>query len=284
MSPGFGSRLMASITRRGNLCAGIDPHPSLLEDWGLPDSPEGLQEFSDRALEGVADVAAIIKPQSAFYERHGSRGIAVLEALLENARSAGVLTILDAKRGDIGSTMDAYAQAYLAEGSPSAPDALTISPYLGFGSLRPAVDMAMASGRGVFVLCLTSNPEGVEVQQAEIDGVSVARQIANRAAEVNRKAGEGGIGSVGLVVGVTVASVVADAGVDLEAINGPILVPGFGAQGGDTGLLAEVFGGVTDRAVVSSARQLLGAGPDSVALRSHAEATRDLISRGLSTG
>ncbi len=270
----FGIRLAEAIASRGNLCAGIDPHPGLLEAWGLPDSVDGLGEFSRRALEAFAPVAAILKPQSAFFERHGSGGVAVLEQLLQDARTAGALTILDAKRGDIGSTMDAYAGAYLVEGSPSAPDAMTVSPYLGFGSLMPAITAAQASGRGVFVLCLTSNPEGANVQRAEFDGLTVAASIAHQAAEMNR--GER-VGSVGLVVGVTVADAVDSAGIDLGSVGGPILVPGFGAQGGDTSLLREVFGVVSDRAVVSSSRDLLQAGPDISALRARAEQTRDLL-------
>lgn len=271
----FGTRLADSIAARGNLCAGIDPHPELLEKWGLDDTPDGLRVFGTVALEAFAEVAAIVKPQSAFFERHGSRGVAVLEGLLEDARSAGVPTILDAKRGDIGSTMDAYAEGYLVEGSPSAPDAMTISPYLGFGSLRPAIDAAKGSGRGVFVLCLTSNPEGAEVQLGRVNGVTVAASIAAQAAAENPVVD--GPGSVGLVVGVTVAGAVGEAGLDLEAVNGPILVPGLGAQGGDPAMLAEVFGGVVDRVVVSSSRDLLSAGPDPVLMRAHAEATRDLL-------
>lgn len=280
----FGSRLMAAIRENGNLGAGIDPHPGLLEKWGLNDDADGLREFGDRALRAVAGMVALIKPQSAFYERHGSKGLAALELLLADARSAGVISLLDVKRGDIGSTMDAYADAYLGDDSVFAPDAITISPYLGFGSIKPAVDAAFNTDRGVFVLCLTSNPEGAEVQMAERGGSNVAKTIADRATAENRKAIKDGhpLGHVGLVVGANVGQSVIDSGIDLAGVQGPILIPGTGAQGGDVGDLGRVFGGVADRAVVSSARALLEVGPDTATLRSHAEATRDHIARSLS--
>jgi len=156
----FGTRLQQAVADRGPIVAGIDPHAALLEAWGLPDTPAGLAEFSRVGLEAVAGQVAAIKPQSAFFERHGSAGVAVLEELLAEARSASVLTILDVKRGDIGSTMAAYAQAHLRPGAPLEADAITVSPYLGAGSLDPAVELALDSGKGLFMLALTSNPDG----------------------------------------------------------------------------------------------------------------------------
>src|SRR5262249_36871110 len=145
--------------------------------------------------------------------------------------------ILDAKRGDIGSTMSAYATACLGEGSPLAGDAVTLSPYLGFGSLAPALDLAERTGRGVFVLALTSNPEGAQVQRATgEDGRGVAQTMVDAAAA--RNAGASPLGPVGLVIGATVGS----PGVDLSALHGPILAPGFGAQGGTVDDLRRVFG------------------------------------------
>src|SRR5690554_3004943 len=206
---------------RGPVCFGIDPHPGLLDGWGLSDDAEGLAAFADTVLEACGDVGAAIKPQSAFFERHGSRGIAVLERLLADARSAGVLTILDVKRGDIGSTMAAYAEAYLMDGSPLAADAITVSPYLGAGSLAPAFELAARTNRGLFVLCLTSNPEGPSVQHARLDDKAVAGGIAHAVGE--RNAGAAGLGSFGLVLGATIGSAVRELGIDLEAVNGPLL-------------------------------------------------------------
>ena len=160
----FGSRLAAAMASRGPLCVGIDPHPQLLADWGLNDDAAGLERFSLTVVEAVSSLAAAVKPQVALYERHGSAGMAVLERTLAASAEAGVLSIADAKRGDIGSTMAAYADAWLRDGSSLAADSVTLSPYLGFESLRPALDLAAQYGRGVFVLALTSNPEGKSVQ------------------------------------------------------------------------------------------------------------------------
>ena len=169
----FGARLHAAIRDRGPLCAGIDPHAGLLHDWGLDDDVAGLERFAMTAAEALAPRLAVVKPQSAFYERFGSRGIAVLERLVTTCRAAGALVLLDVKRGDIGSTSQAYADAYLDQSSPLAVDAITASPYLGFGSLDPMIDTARKHDAGVFVLALTSNKEGPEVQEARTaDGTS----------------------------------------------------------------------------------------------------------------
>ena len=166
----FGTRLLRAMETRGPLCVGIDPHPTLLSRWGLPDTVDGLSRFSRTCVEALAGRVAAIKPQSAFFERFGSAGIAVLESTIRQCRAAGALVILDVKRGDIGSTAQAYAQAYLNRASPMWVDAITVSPYLGFGAIDPIVDEAQAFSNGVFVLALTSNPEGAEVQHARAPG------------------------------------------------------------------------------------------------------------------
>ncbi|WP_243890387.1 orotidine-5'-phosphate decarboxylase [Cellulomonas dongxiuzhuiae] len=253
----------------GPLCVGIDPHASLLAEWGLPDDATGVREFALRVLEAVAGRVAAVKPQAAFFERHGSAGVAVLEEVVAAGRETGTLVVVDAKRGDIGSTMGAYADAFLRDGSPLAGDALTVSPYLGFGSLDPAVDLALSTGRGLFVLCLTSNKEGHEVQHARTEeGVSVAATMAARAAALN--AGAAPLGSVGLVVGATVGDAAVRAGVDLARVNGPLLAPGVGAQGAGAAELSGVFGGARHQVLASSSRGVLRAGPDVGALRAAA--------------
>ncbi len=276
----FGRRLAEAMADRGPLCVGIDPHPALLRAWGLADDAAGLRDFSLRVLEAAGPRAAALKPQSAFFERHGSRGVAVLEDLLAAARDLGVLTIVDAKRGDSGSTMLGYAEAYLADGSPLAGDAVTLSPYLGFGSLAPAIEVAGAAGRGVFVLALTSNPEGASVQHArDADGVAVAARIAQGAERANaaeRAAGET-LGSVGLVVGATVGDAVRDLGLDLAGVGGPLLAPGFGAQGAGAADVAAVFGAARSAVLASTSRAVLAAGPDTGALRAATDrATADV--------
>ncbi|MFF2347454.1 orotidine-5'-phosphate decarboxylase [Pseudarthrobacter sp. NPDC058119] len=261
----FGSRLGAAMAARGPLCVGIDPHPALLKAWGLDDDAEGLRRFSLTALEAVASLAAAVKPQVALYERHGSAGLAVLEEVLAEARNQSVLTVADAKRGDIGSTMAAYADAWLRDGSPLAADSVTLSPYLGFESLRPALDLAAETGRGVFVLALTSNPEGASVQH--VGGKdSVARRITESAAAENSRYA-GGLGSVGLVVGATVGSALADLELDLAAVRGPILAPGLGAQGATPAGLRATFGDAYPLVLGTSSRDILAAGPETRGLR-----------------
>ncbi|MEV7770751.1 orotidine-5'-phosphate decarboxylase [Kitasatospora sp. NPDC086791] len=261
----FGARLRQALDTRGQLCVGIDPHASLLASWGLGDDLAGLEAFSRTVVEALADRVAVLKPQAAFFERFGSRGVAVLEKSVEEARAAGALVLMDAKRGDIGSTMAAYAEAFLSPGSPLFSDAVTVSPYLGFGSLRPALDLAREQGCGVFALALTSNPEGAEVQRAVgADGESVAASVLRQLAAEN--AGAAPLGSFGAVVGATLA----DAGVDL-AINGPLLAPGIGAQGATMADLPRVFGASVTNVVPSVSRDVLKHGPSVAALREAAE-------------
>jgi orotidine-5'-phosphate decarboxylase len=293
----FGTRLAAAMDAAGPLCLGIDPHAQLLADWDLPDTPVGLERFSMTALEAAAGAGggpqvAAVKPQVALYERHGSAGIAVLERLLRAAREAGVLTIADAKRGDIGSTMAGYAQAWLADDSPLAADAVTLSPYLGYGSLAPAIGLAEATGRGVFVLALTSNPEGASVQHAGGAEGSVARSIAEAAAADNARVlsaaptaggtGEAGdtvetetgrdaarrrLGPVGLVVGATVADRARGLGIDLAGVRGALLAPGFGAQGASGQGMRSGFGAAWPSVLATSSRAILRRGPSVAGLR-----------------
>jgi orotidine-5'-phosphate decarboxylase len=267
----FGSRLGRAMADRGPLCVGIDPHPALLASWGLNDDVAGLRRFSLTALEAVASLAAAVKPQVALYERHGSAGMAVLEEVLATARDEGVLTIADAKRGDIGSTMAAYADAWLRDGSALAADSVTLSPYLGFESLRPALDLAAEYGRGVFVLALTSNPEGASVQHVG-GSDSVARRIVQAAAGENERY-SGAMGSVGLVVGATVGTALADLQLDLGTVRGPILAPGLGAQGATPADLRRTFGAAYPQVLGTSSRDILKAGPGVRELTNAAERT-----------
>lgn len=268
----FGARITTAVSLRGPLCVGIDPHASLLEQWGLPVDAGGLERFAMTCVEAFAGEVAVVKPQSAFFEVFGSAGVAVLEKLIAASREAGTLVLLDVKRGDIGSTMAAYAQAYLGEDSPLAADAITVSPYLGFGSLDPALDLAERNGRGVFVLSLTSNKEGPQIQRArDEDGVTVAQAIVNEAAA--RNAGASPLGPVGLVIGATVGRT----DLDLSALNGTILAPGFGAQGAGVADLRTVFGASLKHVLPTSSRDILRHGPDATALRAAALRVRDSL-------
>lgn len=271
---GFGSRLAAAIAARGPLCVGIDPHPELMRAWGLPVDAEGLARFCDICVQAYTSGPvgfAIVKPQVAFFEAYGSRGFAVLERTTAALQEAGVLVLADAKRGDIGSTMAAYAEAWVGQG-PLAADAVTASPYLGFGSLAPLIDLAAANGRGVFVLAATSNPEGASVQRAIVDGRTVAQSIVDAAAAVNRSAATE-LGSVGVVIGATLG----DAVPDVSALAGPVLVPGVGAQGGRPDALGGLGGAQPGQLLPAVSREVLQAGPDAAAVRVAGERLRDAV-------
>jgi orotidine-5'-phosphate decarboxylase len=260
----FGSRARAALDAYGPVCVGIDPHASLLEEWGVGDDLKGLERFAATCVEAFAGHVGFVKPQSAFFERFGSAGMRVLEDTLAGLRHTGTLVILDVKRGDIGSTAAAYADAYLDEDSPVGADAVTVSPFLGFGTLDPFFSVAERNDAGVFVLALTSNPEAAEVQQAVgSTGRTVAGAILG---ELRARNGEvAPMGSFGAVVGATIGSTAED----LD-INGPLLVPGFGAQGGTAADVRRLFAGVLDRVIVSTSRGVLAAGPDADALRGSA--------------
>lgn len=271
MTAGFAARLARARAARGPLCLGIDPHPELLASWGLPATPDGLAAFSETCVAAFADFA-VVKPQVAFFEAYGSAGYAVLERTFAALRAAGVLVLADAKRGDIGSTMAAYAAAWAGE-SPLAADAVTASPYLGFGSLLPLLETAATHRRGVFVLAATSNPEGAGVQRARVDepgGRTVAQAIVDAAAEANRTGPQPG--STGVVVGATLREVP-----DLSALGGPVLVPGIGAQGGRPEALAGLGGADPGALLPAVSREVLQAGPDVGALRAAAERLRDAV-------
>ena len=266
----FGARLRAALHRHGSLCVGIDPHPQLLAAWGLTDDVAGLAAFADICVEAFAGRVALVKPQVAFFEAYGSAGFAVLERTMVALRDAGVLVLADAKRGDIGSTMAAYAQAWVSDG-PLAADAVTASPYLGFGSLQPLLDLAAANGRGVFVLAATSNPEGASVQRALSGARTVAQSVVDDAAAVNRAALPQP-GSVGVVIGATLEQVP-----DVSDLGGPVLVPGVGAQGGRPEALGGLGGARPGQLLPAVSRDILRAGPDFASVRRAGEKLRDEV-------
>ncbi|MEV0458544.1 orotidine-5'-phosphate decarboxylase [Catellatospora methionotrophica] len=266
----FGARLARAMDERGPLCVGVDPHGSLLRAWGLADDVDGVASFCQTTVDALAGRVAVVKPQSAFFERFGARGAEILESTIRQFRQAGTLVLLDVKRGDIGSTAAAYADAYLNPSSPMYVDAITASPFLGLGSLSPMFDMAAEHGGGVFVLALTSNPEGPAVQHARgIDGRTVAQTIIDEISQLNK--GVEPLGSLGLVVGATIG----ETGHDLSQVNGPFLVPGLGAQGGTPDDLRRIFAGNLGAVLPSSSREVLGAGPDVQSLRDAASRTLD---------
>ena len=306
---GFRARVIAAVDQIGPLCAGIDPSSDLLARWGLPDNASGLREFSARCLEAFGGVAPVLKYQVAFFERHGAEGIKVLEEVIGSARTSGSIVIADAKRGDIGSTAAAYAEAWLDQSSPLCSDAVTAVPYMGLGALAPMFDRALSMGGGVIVVVRSSNPEGRWLQTARVAGVAPAAGEGSRAgaepdrrssaepdhgrsgagahavedallasiAELNRASA--GAGHVGAVVGATLAP----SEFPLASLGGIVLSPGFGVQGGTASHLARLFGGCPPGTVLANvSRSLLDAGPDIAPLRARAIDMRDEITAALS--
>ncbi len=286
--PSFGDRLSTVFDSFGQLCVGIDPHPYLLDAWGLSDDATGLREFGLRVVAAAAGRVGIIKPQVAFFERHGSPGYAALEDILESARQAGLMVIADAKRGDLGTSVEAYAQAWFTPGAPLEVDAFTISAYLGIGSIAAPMQLAENTGKGLFVLAATSNPEAFSLQTARISsgthaGLSVASSIVAGVGEWNSSRGSASttrdspsssVGSIGLVLGATVDF--AAFGIDLHspasAPASPLLAPGFGHQGARLADLDRLYGTAAAVTIVSASRSILDAGPDGIAeaIRMHA--------------
>ncbi len=272
----FASRVSSAVAGSGPLCGGIDPSASLLDQWGLEPDADGLRRFGLACVEAFAGVVPVIKPQVAFFERFGSAGLAALEAVIAEARSAGLLVIGDAKRGDIGSTMAAYAEAWLDPDSPLGVDAVTAVPYLGLGSLQPLFDRAAANGRGVIVVVRSSNPEGRALQEARTDGgrgPAVEDMLLAQISEANRD-GQVRPGTVGAVVGATLGP----SAFNLPELGGVILAPGVGAQGAGPAEVGRLFTGCPPGSVLASvSRSVLSAGPGMGALAAAARRVRDEI-------
>jgi orotidine-5'-phosphate decarboxylase len=274
----FGDRLAGVFAERGQLCVGIDPHSWLLREWDLPDTAAGAESFGRAVVAAAAGRVGLVKPQVAFYERFGSAGFVALERVLSDARQAGLLVIGDAKRGDLGTSVEAYGEAWLTPGSPLEVDALTLAAYMGVGSLDSLLNRAAANGKGVFLLAATSNPEAADIQRAIVAdgphaGSSVARAVLDDVALRNARAGAteagaaaqttAGLGSIGVVLGATLD--LSSFGIDVHQapteFRTPVLAPGFGHQGGDIMDLAGIYGGYAGGVIVSESRSVLSAGP-----------------------
>jgi len=278
----FGDRLAANFAAGRHLCAGIDPHAPLLAEWGYADDAAGAERLGREVVAAAAGVAACVKPQAAFFERFGSAGLAALERVLADAREAGLLVVADVKRGDIGTSFAAYAEAWLSPGSPLESDAMTVVAYQGFDSLAGAFDLVRSHGKGLFVLAATSNPEAREVQRAvREDGRTVAAAMVADAQRFNDESfaggsvGSGSVGSVGVVLGATLR--LADYGIRTDglAVSGtalPVLAPGFGAQGARIEDARAIFGGLGTALLANESRGILSGGPAGLAERVRARA------------
>ncbi|MHA6695810.1 orotidine-5'-phosphate decarboxylase [Homoserinimonas sp. A520] len=276
----FGDRLADSFESYGQLCVGIDPHSWLLEEWRLPDTAIGAREFGLRVVEAAAGQVGTVKPQVAFYERFGSAGYKALEEVLAAARSAGLLVIADVKRGDVGTSVEAYGQAWLTPGSPLEADAITVSAFQGVGSLRAPLELAAQHGKGLFVLSATSNPEAAALQLARTaSGETVAQAIVQEVADWNTTHSLGRLGSVGVVIGATVQT--SDYGIDFDSVDPlPILAPGFGHQGARIEQLPDLFGAAAGSVLVTVSRSILSTGPQGIRAAISREAAEVVACRG----
>lgn len=260
----FARRFAAVRAAPGPLVFGLDPAAELLDSWGLGDTADGLDRFADIVLAAATGPVGLVKPQSAFFERHGWRGVRTLQRLVASARSEGLLVVLDIKRGDVGTTNDAYAEAYLGKGAPLAADAITVHPYLGLGAMGAFVTRAAEAGSCLLVVTRSSNPDGRVIQAAVAPGgATVEQQLLRDIGALNARLAPGEIGPVGAVVGPTHLR----PELDLAAASCLFLTPGVGAQGATAADVAAVFAACPERVMPSASRSLLSAGPDVSRLR-----------------
>lgn len=283
MPTSFAARLESGFEKYGQLCVGVDAHESLLRDWGLDDSVDGLRTFAFTVLEASVGRVAAIKPQVSFFERFGARGFSVLEDFAEVAAQSDIQVIMDAKRGDIGSTMQGYFDAWLGENAPFVCDALTVSPYLGVDSLSEFMSQAIERSKGLFVLAATSNPEAKELQRAKVADHTLAAEILSRIHAINEISSHAKerMGSIGAVVGATLNfnTVGISNLFDDNLSRTPILAPGFGAQGANLSDLSDVFGQSAHRVLASVSRSVLEVGPNSISKA--IDAAKEQLAAGL---
>jgi len=279
--PSFAERFLSLAETRSPLCLGIDPAVELLSQWGLPLDAGGLRRFCDIAMEAMGDRVAVVKPQSAFFEQFGPEGMAELKRLVGMVKAQGSLALIDVKRGDIGHTLDAYADAMIGPDSPFGGDAMTATAYMGFGSLSPLLKKAAERGAGVFIVVRSSNPEGRALQDARHpDGRTVATALADEITAFNATVTDG-IGPVGAVMGATIEGTATETLASLP--KSLLLAPGIGAQGATFDDMARNFGPATERALPSVSRGILAKGPDVAALRAAIETNCDLARKARET-
>ncbi len=272
----FGERLVKTFASSGQLCVGMDPSLDQLKKWGLPERAAGAEQFCIQIIDNCVGEIGLLKPQVSFFEQFGSEGFAALERVLVRASEAGLIVIADAKRGDIGTTMDGYARAWLSTEGPFVADAVTVSPYLGAESLDSTIAIASRNSKGVFILAATSNPEGKVLQSSVSENQrSIASNVASYAASFNKES----LGSVGLVIGAQ-ANLIDMAIETKKLIHTPILVPGFGAQGAKLSNARSILGELADVAVFSVSRSVAGESP--VGLRERVQSAKAELGIGLS--
>jgi len=264
-SASFSSRLATAIRTKGNaVCVGLDPRKNMLPKGLLPDTwfdetdvvAQAYRTFCCSIIDVVAPLVPVVKPQLAFFEQLGPGGMRALKKVVAYARSANLLVILDGKRADIGSTAEAYADAYLGADSAWGGDALTISPYLGMDSIAPFVTTAVERQAGLFALVKTSNPGSGMFQDLKVDGVPLYHTVADRVeALAVETADDTGYGVVGAVVGATFPEQLAELRERMR--HAWLLVPGFGSQGGTANDVMAAFDDQGLGAIINSSRSII---------------------------
>jgi orotidine-5'-phosphate decarboxylase len=252
------SQKLSLAMEQSALCVGIDPSESELANFGLPDTAIGARDYALRLIDACIGRVSIIKPQVAYFERFGSSGYLALEEVYTIARAASLLIISDAKRGDIGSTLIGYAEAWFGDDSPLRSDALTLSPYLGTESLRELMGYAKDVNGGVFLLAATSNPEAGELQTAKSGKSTVSQLVIEGAKDI-------GGGDAGVVIGAT--QDLKEFGIEWiqqQDVGIPILAPGFGFQGAKLSDVDALFGASAKRVVANVSRAITSAGPQAL--------------------
>ncbi len=262
----FADRLIRAIrVKQTPLIVGLDPRIDHLPD-GLAVNKQAdfaklanaCSRFCCEIIDVVADLVPAVKPQAAFFEQLGPHGMVALAEIVDHARTAGLMIIMDAKRGDIGSTATAYAKAYLGLKPLSAwgCDALTVNPYLGDDSLEPFVTVANETGSGIFILAKTSNPGSHSIQERMVEGRSVYSLVAEQIEGLSsQNTGSSGYGNVGAVIGATYPEQLSELRTQMPTTL--FLIPGFGAQGGTA---TDVAGGLDENGlggIVNSSRAII---------------------------
>jgi orotidine-5'-phosphate decarboxylase len=259
----FGRKVFDAFESRGQLCVGVDAHASLLDHWGLDDDVNGLDYFANSVIDAAEGLVGLVKPQVSFFERHGSAGFAVLERITHRAKDAELIVIADAKRGDIGSTMEAYLDAWLGENSHFYADTLTVSPFLGLETSTALMGQHLENGKGITVLVATSNPEGAGLQTARTEsGESIAAELWGKLEKLNQISSAPGdrIGSFAAVVGATLHFKRFGLELEQSGVKTPILAPGFGAQGAGLRDIRLIFGEASPNVIASVSRSVLEVG------------------------
>lgn len=268
----YAPRLHAALrAKRTPALVGLDPRwadlpVEIVERHGGPECvdfrqrADAFEEFSTRIIDVVAPLVPAVKPQSAFFEECGPNGVHALARVIRHARRAGLIVICDAKRGDIGSTAEAYARAYLAgadpDAAPFAADALTVNPYLGSDTLEPFCQLAAKRGAGLYVLVRTSNPGAGTLQDRQTDGRTLFEHVADVVESLAAtSAGSSAYGCVGAVVGATYPRELIE--LRRRMPHAPLLVPGYGSQGGSAADTAAAFDADGLGAVINSSRGII---------------------------